>query len=388
MRHSPRHKQKDQLPNKNKEPPAPAAAPIDFSSKDVLLLHMLLQGELPIQVFTEQRFLHLRPVVQAVAELLSRGESPPHNPKRVWDIASVQFNAPTSLEEKLKEARYVQPDPIIAQVLQKRLLWEKAGDIIAQQIGTGKYDQYAITQMFERTQTVNILPVRKLTRPAVEVETYRVSSHIRPLDRIIGGFNNELVIVAAPPKQGKSTFFFNLTSRQPLSVTVLYITIADYGYDDINKLMNSIHPGMFLQDPLFFIADLTAYDATLYDVEQKIKECKPQKDDAPYIVVVDRAEKLKPMGRGIEGPALSEEIFSGLRRFAKRYNATIFTDSQIGMDGIEQIQDTQQVSSYYMYGDRTIRQSYMDIFIGVLRDENEVTLFLEGRRQEIGRAHV
>jgi hypothetical protein len=319
--------------------------------------------------------------VQAVLLFSNKGETAPFDAKRVWSIAREKYNAAESLQDTLKAAHSLRPDRPLLQAIQERLLYEKVLEGLTRQLESGTYNPDSIIKLLENQKnSTDSVPIHRLSLPSgAERLKFICRTGIREVDNIIGGVGSELVIVAAPPKNGKSNFFINLVARQPLVVDVIYISIADYGLDDLNHLINVASPGLAKKKSNLYIVDLTGYSSTLNDVESVIKRTKIE--GVPLLTVVDRAEKMRPMGKYDNEYSQHDEIFTGLRRLAKRYDTAMFVDSQYGSAGMDFTRRNSRVSSEFLYGDRTVRQSIMDLFFGVRRNESSVTLFMEGRRQ-------
>lgn len=223
---------------------------------------------------------------------------------------------------------------------------------------------------------------RPTLTPKTAAEVYKVHTGIEAIDRLITGLGSELVIVSARPKSGKSTFLINLVCRQAIDTKVLYMTVADYGYDEICSIIQQINPATLGHNNLF-IVDFTRFAATVSDVEAAIKEVQPD------LCIVDRAEKLSPIGgkKGARREERSEvgEIFDVLRTFAKKYDCPVVVDAQYSGTGEEFARKYGRMTSEFMSEDRTKRQAVMDLWIGLRRqpegDGWKVQLFLEGRRQ-------
>lgn len=358
----------------------PQATDSFSDTKDAPLLWLLLRGELSPSMFSEQRFFHLRPVVEAVIYLQSKGETAPFTPQRVWKIARERYNAADVLQEKLKEVHAMVPDRPWLKVIQDRLTYEKLLDVVANQLATGAYDHAAIVNLLDKNTNSTELPVLKLRKPARTTDlVYPVKSGLTQVDRVIGGFGNELVIVAAGQKQGKTNCLINIAARQPKETIVIYVTIEDYGFEEINTLLQTVQPGLFQEKDNLYIADWTGYSPTIYDVEKLVKN--HAEPGIPMLVIVDRAEKCVPMGKYQTDSNVYNEVFSTLRRIAKRYQCVVLVDSQLGSMGYDDLNRSGVLSSRFIYNDHTVRQSLMDLFIGLRRNEKSVTLFLEGRRQ-------
>ncbi len=355
-------------------------------NKDVSLLWLLLQGQLPPSLFSEGRFHHLIPAVQAVIYFSERGETAPYDGRRVWSVARERFNAQESLKESLQAATVLQPDRPLLRAVQERLLYEKTLDLVTKQLESGAYNPSAIVNLLEKHADADAIPIHKLALPSSDPQVrFICRTGIPHIDTVIGGVGKELIIVAAPPKNGKSNFFINMVARQPPAVDVLYITVQDYSREDLNRLINVAKPGLAKVKENLYIVDLTGYSATLNEVENVVKRTKTE--GVPLLTVVDRAEKLRCLGKYDNETRMYDEIFTGLRRVASRYETVVFTDSQLGYIGQDILLRDGAISSRHIYGDHTQRQAIMDIFIGVRRndllnpEDHSVTLFMEGRRQ-------
>ena len=240
----------------------------------------------------------------------------------------------------------------------------------------------------------NRTELRQLTRPLAAPRKTMVDtlclSGLPCIDQYIRGFGAELVIVSARPKTGKSNFLINICARQPASVRVLYITLADYGFDEITYLLHVVDPK--LQKRMgdgFRIADLNAMSTTIHDVEKCILEAKPT------LTIIDRAELMEPVKVYDKTQKEQGLIFKEIRKLAKRHNTTIITDGQYSSAGDEQSRNAMRskdgtgvpwMSSQYMSEDRTQRQAQMDLWMGLSRvpqadGTSDMFIFLEGRRQ-------
>lgn len=352
--------------------------PRDFdTSKDTSLLYLLIRGELPPSAFTENRFIHLRPAVAAVVYLQQLGQQAPHLASRVWQVAKEKYNGPEALKDKLQEVHDFKPDWPVLKTIRERLLLERLSDMTSRQVASGDYNPGELIALLEKSAGASDIPLQRLRKPNQRgEEKYAVKFGIPRLDSIVGGINNELVIVAAPPKNGKSNFFLNVAARQPVQTNVLYVTVEDYGFEEINDLLHVVNPKLFTSKENFHVADLTGVSATIYDIEALVKNIS---DGAPMLTIVDRAEKLYSSGK--DDRSVFQEIFGGLRRIAKRYQTAVLTDSQYNANGQEATGEDGPIYSRHLYGDHTLRQSLMDMFVGIRRDEGSVALYLEGRRQ-------
>lgn len=181
-----------------------------------------------------------------------------------------------------------------------------------------------------------------------------------------------------------SNFLVNITARQPADKKVLYITIADYGFSEIQYLLNVVDPKIKQRmKSNLRIADLNSMRVTINDIEQCIQEAEP------VLTIVDRAEMMEPP-RHFSDRTQREQgaIFSSLRQLAKRYNTCVIADAQYSSFGSERLRSANIpfMCSEFMSEDRTQRQAVMDLWFGLHRSVNadgssEMWVFMEGRRQ-------
>lgn len=335
------------------------------------ILYLLCQGKLPIAA-VELALLpgYVSPAIKSIQWCFERGEQPPLSPKHVWKIAQVRYSAKEETELLLKSVAEMKPDKPLLESVCNSLVLKSALQKISKQLADGEYNIEEIRKLID----VNGVDarVRPVSLPEGKKE-YPIKSGITRLDKAVGGFSNELIIVAARPKQGKSNFFANVIAKSP-GTRILYITVADYDYNDFMWVLAQLNTAICQRDNLF-VSDLTGFSASIVDVEAAIRDSKPQ------LVIVDRAEKLTPLRKRKDIRLEVGEIFDTLRRIAKKYEITVFTDSQISAEGeYHTLHNQKRVSYSSMAEDRTNRAAVMDLFIGLHREGRATFLTVVGRR--------
>lgn len=336
--------------------------------------YLTLKGKLPLDAVDTTLFPpHVAVVYKAAAYCNERGESFPLSPKYVWQVAQQRYLAKDDTEKFLRAVQEYQPHGPLLDSIRDALILRKLVQQTTEQLAKGEYNLDKLRQMLTVTSEHEQF-VSRIAAPKQEKERYLVRTGISPLDAIIGGFKAELAVVAARPKHGKSTFFFNIICNTP-AVPTVYVTIADYGKDDVQELLYTMDPTVVERDNLR-IADFTSFSATLADVEGVIAEYRPA------LVIVDRAEKLLPPRQRKESWLEKGAIAEALRRLAKRYTCPVLTDSQINAEGEHTAMRTKRRVDYTMMaGDHTERAAVMDLFFGLFRSERSVFVNIQGRRR-------
>lgn len=338
------------------------------------IIRLLLAGKLPMEAVEPNLFpSHLGAVLKAVSFAIQRGDSFPLKPGQVWKIAQVRFNAGTEVHEFLKDVDSLETTPAVLESVCHNLLLRKLSALTTEQLATGEVDFDRLRKLLNVTdsKTEYIFNVHK---PKQEVRDFILKTGIPALDRVIGGLNNELAIVAARPKHGKSNFFFNVIANNPNS-RIVYITIADYGYDEVCANLEDIDPAICERDNLK-IVDYTPFAATVNDVESAVADVRPA------MVIVDRSEKLTPLRRRKEQRLEFADITDALRRIAKKYLCPILTDAQLSDGGNEALRQGRPATGYNrMAEDRTQRAAILDLFFGLYRGKTSVWITVQGRRK-------
>ena len=344
-----------------------------------------MKGDLSPAHLADKRFIRLHPVVSAIVYLKEKGKEPPFNPVDVYKIAEKKFNANATTLGILEQVSELNVDSVVLDVVKEKLLMEKLFEDLSRQMSEGKFNPTQIEGYLDTAKqgaTPYVYSLEKPTGPGM-IE-FITRSGIRALDNIIGGFGSELWIVSARVKTGKSHFLLNIAARQPQNIKVLYVTVADYGYHELNWILNTIDPKIHsIKQKSVRIADLTSFSASLFEVEKAIKAHEPK------LCIVDRAEKLRPSRNyGDQWRMGVGEIYETLRQYAKKYNCSMLVDAQYSSEGANYLRSNKGMSSEFMSEDKTQRQAVMDGWVGLQRimtDEdghkaNGWRLYLEGRR--------
>lgn len=346
---------------------------------------LLLKGDLPTFVFNEKRFIKLQPLLQALVFLKEKGREPPYLASDVSTIAAKKYNANDNLLRMIDEASTTKTNGIVLSAVKERMIVEKLLEDLTQQLATGTFSPSLIQRYLDRAGTDATPYVKGVEKPVgPTMVEFITRSGIRALDTIIGGFGAELWIVSARIKTGKSHFLLNIAARQPASIPVLYVTVADYGWHELNWILNTIDPTTYkAKKDSIKIADMTSFSASVHDVESAIKQYHPR------MCIVDRAEKLSPIRYHADSKRQEVgEIYEFLRQAAKKHNCTMIADAQYSSEGAQYLRSSKVMTSEFMSEDKTQRQAVMDGWVGLQRlavDEdggkvNGWRAFLEGRR--------
>lgn len=345
---------------------------------------LLARGQIPPEACAaEYKPPPVESAFRAAYHVMRKGAEFPLDLTVVGKIAIAQYQGTDDTLQFLEEAGTAQSGVVLESVQQSMVL-RHLQDLVTEQLGTGQFD-------FDRLRQLLDVPVDKSDHVALvssPSEDEFVTDFLvipqwpRKILRYFGGFKDELVYVAARPKHGKSTFFANLIWATPQYRTV-YVTVADYGRKDFEKILYRTDPAIVNRDNLW-IVDYTAAAVGVRDVEGVVQELKPE------LVIVDRSEKMYPLGkvqRGTGGydPGLVD-IADGLRRLAKRYTVPVLTDSQLAdrelrQDGVYETMDDHRITFSRMAADRTGRAAILDLFLGLHRVDHGVYISVEGRRQ-------
>lgn len=345
----------------------------------VEIAYLLARGEISPAICSDQRFMKILPIVNAVQHFYSAGEQPPFDITRIGKLAKRKFHANEEIEEILTAAELMKPDKTLLQAVQQGLLLDKMVEVVTRQKANGEWNPLAIEQLLKYTSPTDDY-MHDLSIPNQQMIDIIMRTTFPDVDKVIGGFGAELIIFSARPKNGKTTALLNLAARQPKDLRVLYVTVADYGAQEINYLLNMYNPQLLKTKTkgAFKICDYNMLRATVLDVERAIKQHEPT------LCIVDRAEKLKPLKAHSDRKRDDVgEIFDTLRNYAKRYNCAVVVDSQYSSAGAEHMRGKHPwMSSEFMAEDRTNRQGTFDLWVGVMRnaEEGSVTWFMEGRR--------
>jgi hypothetical protein len=355
-----------------------------LNNEHVDMFYLLAQGRLPLSAVDPTVLPNsLTPVFRAFEYLLEKPHVFPLSVPDVLAVASSRFHAKDVAKALLARLQGYDPPAATIESVQQSILLRKITDSASRQLASGKYN---LTEIGALSSHVVSMGVRSLVQPISapsEMETSRVNyiTGIDSLDELVGGVHDELVVVSARPKNGKSNFFVNLVCLSPKR-SFLYVTVADYGYADLCQVLHDCEPSVVARKNVH-IADFTSFGATVLDVEAVIREIKPE------IVIVDRAEELAPLTKQRERRWEVKSIFMTLRQFAKKYQMPMFTDSQQSKAGGESARADGEVSPDHMAEDTTGRLAVLDLFVGLQRMTNRVVMTVHGRRKSLpGRVEV
>lgn len=342
------------------------------------LFYLLKEGKLPFATVDPSILPNIyTPVYRAFEYALSK---PHHFPLVIADVESValsRFHAKAEAKSFFTQLSIYTPNASTIESVQQSILLRKIVTAASQQLESGKYD---LTQLGTYTAQVTSMGAASLVRvvsspTAEDVHSVNYITGIDELDALLGGIHDELVVVSARPKNGKSNFFTNLICLSPRK-TFLYVTVADYGYADFCQVLYDCEPGSIKRKNIY-IADFTSFSATVLDVEAVIRST------SPHVVIVDRAEELAPLIKGKEQRWELKAIFKTLRQFAKKYMVPVFVDAQQSERGGEYTRKSGEVSPDNMAEDTTGRLATLDLFIGLQRQGRSVRLSCYGRRKTL-----
>lgn len=343
------------------------------------LFYLLSIGRLPLSAVDPAQLPNmLTPVYRAFEYVLSKPHVLPLNVREVEKVARTRFHAKADAVELFGQLHHYRPAASTIESVQQSLLLRKIQETVSAQLATGKYN---LTEISQYTSAVVSFGAASLVRPVAaptslsEVGQVKYLTGIGPLDAVLHGVHDELVIVCARPKNGKSNFLVNLVCLSPKK-SFLYVTVADYGYAELCQVMYECDPAVTKRKNVH-IADFTMFGATVVDVESVIREVVPD------VVIVDRAEELAPITKAREQRWEVKAIFKTLRQLAKKYKVPLFVDAQQSEAGAQHMKQTGEVSPDFMAEDKTGRLATLDLFIGLQRRAGKVKLSVHGRRKSL-----
>lgn len=347
-------------------------------SEQLDMFYLLAQGRLPLSAIDPTLLSNsLQSVYRAFEYMLSKPHTLPLSIDDVIGVAESRFHAKDMAKELLKLLSKYVPSAARVESVQQSMLLRKIADSVSVQLASGKYNLQEIGTLTSHVTSFGASTLVKPVTSPSEVHKSEVNyiTGISAFDEVVGPVHDELVVVSARPKNGKSNFFVNLVCLSPKR-SFLYITVADYGYNDLCQVLYDCDPSVVKRKNVH-IADFTAFGATVVDVETVIRETKPE------IVIVDRAEELAPLTKAREKRWEVKAIFNTLRQIAKRYKVPVFTDSQQSKQGGAGAKEDGEVSPDNMAEDTTGRLAVLDLFIGLRRAGSSVRLNLYGRRKSL-----
>lgn len=336
------------------------------------LFYLLAQGKLPLTVIDPTVLPNsLTPVLRAFEYAMSKPHFYPMDVAEVEAISCTRFHAKEEAKEFFTQLIKYKPGDAKVESVQQSILLRKIARDVSDQLVTGKYNLSQIGTYTNHVTSVGVESlVRTVSKPGKEnALSVNYTTGIDKLDRLLGSIHDELIVVSARPKNGKSNFFANLICLSPKK-SFLYVTVADYGYDEFCDVLYDCDPSSVNRKNIW-IADFTSFGATVLDVEAVVRKYTPD------VVIVDRAEELAPLTRRKETRWEMKEIFKTLRQYAKRYKVPVFVDAQQSEQG------DSHASPNSMAEDRTGRFATLDLFVGLQRGQGAVTMAVYGRRKSL-----
>lgn len=210
------------------------------------------------------------------------------------------------------------------------------------------------------------------TRPPV----VRMLTGIREFDSILGGFiKKQLIVIAAPTKNGKTSFCIDLTLRLK-DKNPLWIPFEEPAEELIQKFLDRKE-----EPPLFYTPEKVTGN-TLAWIEKKIIEAKAKYDS--QVVFIDHLHFIVPMNDDRMDLRIGQAMRE-LKRIAKLWNVVIFIISHLSktqMDkqpDLEDLRDSsftaQEADTVIMLWRKTTREH------GAIVISNEVNISIQANRR-------
>lgn len=152
---------------------------------------------------------------------------------------------------------------------------------------------------------------------------------------------------------------------------VLYVTVQDIAGPGIARWVRQIGGPEIFAGKLY-VADLTDKVASLMDIEASVSEIP----GGPDVLIVDRAEELSSYRDSDHVRFEYRRIYTALRGLARRKKLACWTDAQVGV-----VYDETNIGFAALAEEKTGRAAILDLFFGMHRDGNHLTISLRGRRQ-------
>ncbi len=346
---------------------------------DLPIFYLLMQGQLAPSSLDEVAISpQLLPVYNTIKYMLARGEPTPLALQTLRDIAKTKYKINKTVKDFLDQLGAYVPSASLLEATHNGLVVKRVSQLAMEQLSSGEFNLDALAAPLATGGTVVDKYIQKPSAPVEGVDsTYKYKTNIPQLDKIIRGLNDELVVVSARFKHGKSNFFLNLVHRNP-DMRILYITVMDYSHDDLCNALCRLDPHIVTRSNLF-IADFNSISARVSDIDAAIRTTKPQ------MVIVDRAEEMVVSGKFTEVRHSIKAIFKQLRGLAKRHNCVLFTDRQLSESGEANAQKGGQflVSPSDMAEDRTGTGAVLDLFFGLYRKDRVSYVSVFGRRPRL-----
>ena len=322
----------------------------------------------------------LTPVYRAFEFTLSKPHIFPLEVSEVAAIASSRFHAKDVAKDLLKDLAKYKPSDAKIESVQQSILLRRIADRVSDQLASGKYNLTEIGNYANHVSSFgasalvrNVAPVEQVKK---EVSKINYITGIDAIDTVLGGIQDELIVVSARPKNGKSNFFINLIQRAPKK-KFLYVVICDYGFASLCQAMYDCDPHILDRGEMVKIADFNSFTATAVDVDSAVTEYKPD------VVIVDRAEEMPSLVKNKDERQDLKIIFKAMRQLAKKHHIPVFVDAQQSEAGEQFMKQYGWVSPDHMAGDRTGRLATLDLFLGLQRKQGHTKIHMFGRRKTL-----
>lgn len=203
-----------------------------------------------------------------------------------------------------------------------------------------------------------------------------IPTGIHSLDEILGGFvKKQLIVIAAPTKNGKTSFCIELTTRLK-DYNPLWIPFEEPAEELIQKFLDRKE-----QPPLFYTPDHITGN-TLAWIEKRIIESKVKYDS--QVVFIDHLHFIVPMNDDRMDLRIGQAMRE-LKRLAKQWNVVIFIISHLSktkMDtqpDLEDLRDSsftaQEADTVIMLWRKTVREQGQIVIM------NEVNISVQANRR-------
>ena len=344
----------------------------------------LLGGEIGIEQVDDEDFSRIGQQVHRIIQFLrAKGSSPPYDDDAIvlaaqhldgrlhtGEIAEYLASLPADVPKEVY---------LILEQAKIRKGLTRVINVAGEQLATGNYDRSVLENVLDRISFVSKRSVSIADVGALKtyVETHSVPTMwptgIAVIDAQIGGIRpGELAVIAAPPKTGKTTFLCGQASvALRRSGTVLYITVQDLSGPEIAALIYQIGGDDIFKGQLY-VSDLSDRVATLTDVDAAVGEISGGLD----VLIVDRAEELSSYRDSDHVRFEYRRIYTALRSLARRKKLVCWVDAQAGV-----LYDNPTIDFAALAEEKTGRAAILDLFFGMHRDGDHLTLTIRGRRR-------
>lgn len=317
----------------------------------------------------------LQTALKVMRYQLDRGAATPLNLKDTWTIAKTQYDAGEEVKIFLQTLDKHECSDEVQQVIAESSVLRRLITKASEQLQQGSYNLEYLRRLLEikGNSEKYCYTLKEIAEAEKKQPDRMIPTRIPQLDRVIGGLKPELVLLCARPKQGKSTFFFNLIVRNP-DRRIVYVSITDYDRFDVLNEISAIDNKAVSRENLW-IYDYTGYAAAMNDIETAFRERQPE------ILIVDRSEEMAKKDAKEEERAKLKGIAISLRRLAKKYQCPVLTDGQLAESAEKAMAGGRMLTFSHMAEDKTGRAAMLDLFAGLHRHREGVDLCVNGRRK-------